>query len=193
MKEQYKYVKNLIDKDLRNYLTSFSLSEPIFTPDVVVPQSHSTHSKDYIIYKHLLHFLKPRIEKETSLSLKPIYCYSRLYLEGAKLVKHKDRPSCETSVSLTLNFSYVDKKYKWPLCIENLPIVIKIGDGVIYKGCEVQHWRPIFTQPKPSWHHQVFLHYVNKNGPYEHLKEELTTEIANENKNYLDSLIDTNL
>jgi len=192
MKEQYIYAKNLIDKDLVNYLTSFSLqnAEPVvsrvgavsmpqdektkaFKGDPQVPQCYAAHSKDSIIYQHLIHFLKPRIEEETGLSLKPIFCYNRIYIAGATLEKHKDRPPCEISVSLALNFSYVDKNYKWPLCIEDTPIIINTGDGVIYKGSKVNHWRPVFTQPKPSWHHQAFLHYVNKNGLYKDLKEEI--------------------
>ena len=37
------------------------------------------------------------------------------------------------------------------------------GDAAIYLGCEVEHWREEF---KGDWHSQVFLHYVDKNGPY---------------------------
>ena len=56
--------------------------------------------------------------------------------------------------------------------MEDIPVVIEKGDGVIYKGCEVKHWRPYFTQPEMCWHHQLFLHYVNLNGPFKDLKEE---------------------
>ena len=36
------------------------------------------------------------------------------------------------------------------------------GDGVVYKGCDIEHWRNEF---EGDWHAQTFLHYVNKNGP----------------------------
>ena len=55
----------------------------------------------------------------------------------------------------------------------NIPIVINSGDGVIYKGCEIEHWRPVFNQPKEYWHHQLFIHYVDVNGPYSDTKEEI--------------------
>ena len=34
-------------------------------------------------------------------------------------------------------------------------------------------------QPDGSWHHQVFLHYVDLNGPYKDFKEELGNERNN--------------
>ena len=54
----------------------------------------------------------------------------------------------------------------------DIPIVIESGDGVIYKGCEIPHWRPVFNQPKEYWHHQLFIHYVDLNGPYKNVLEE---------------------
>ena len=63
--------------------------------------------------------------------------------------------------------------------MNDLPIIIEKGDGVIYKGCDIEHWRPIFVQPDGSWHHQVFLHYVDLNGPYKDFKEELGKERNN--------------
>ena len=45
-------------------------------------------------------------------------------------------------------------------------IPMEPGDGVIYRGCEVEHWREAFNAPEGAWQTQVFLHYVDKNGPY---------------------------
>tara|TARA_Y100000114_G_C11710476_1_gene303191 strand:- start:767 stop:1126 length:360 start_codon:yes stop_codon:yes gene_type:complete len=113
------------------------------------------------------------MEIETNLKLKPIYSYNRIYFGGSELQKHKDRAQCEISASICLNYSYEDENYRWPLCMGDMPIVIKPGDGVIYKGPKIDHWRPIFTQPQTSWHHQLFVHYVDKNGPYANLEQEL--------------------
>jgi hypothetical protein len=176
MKQQYKYIKNLLSNDLVEFLSSRSLnvvSKGSNRPDAYVPLSQSFHSSESEIYYHITHFLLPKIEKETDLKLKPIYSFNRIYFSGANLKKHKDRPQCEISVSITLKYFYEDKNYKWPLCLGDKPIAIEKGDGVIYKGCEVEHWRPYFTQPKTCWHHQLFIHYVNLNGPYKDLKEEV--------------------
>ena len=169
--KKYKHVKNMLSLDMVEFLTSFSLKN-FSQGDAQVPLSSANHSKDSEIYSHLIHYLLPIMEKETNLKLKPIYSYNRIYLGGAELEKHTDRKACEISASITLKYFYQDPNYKWPLCMGDTPIVIKSGDGVIYKGCEIEHWRPVFSQPKEYWHHQLFIHYVDLNGPYKDLKEE---------------------
>jgi hypothetical protein len=41
-----------------------------------------------------------------------------------------------------------------------------IGDLVVYKGLEVEHWRDKFVCGENSWQTQVFLHYVDADGEY---------------------------
>ena len=53
------------------------------------------------------------------------------------------------------------------------PINIKKGDGVIYKGREITHSRKKLKEKNPSWQHQIFLHYVDLNGPFANLEEEI--------------------
>ena len=175
-KNKYKYVKNLISSELVHFLSSWSLKNFKIKPDSQAPMSFCVHSKESEIYTHILHFLKPLIEKETNLNLKPIYSYNRIYLGGSDLKKHIDRDACEISVSISLESFYENKEYKWPLCMKDIPIVIESGDGVIYKGREIEHWRPTFTQPKECWHHQLFLHYVDLNGDFSNIEEELYYE-----------------
>ena len=43
----------------------------------------------------------------------------------------------------------------------NIVCTSKPGDGLVYKGCDVLHWREEF---EGDFQAQVFLHYVNKNG-----------------------------
>ena len=162
--------------DLVEYISTWHLKnygKTTIEPNDEVPLAFSIHSRDSEIYRHLLHHLLPIMEKETNLKLKPIYSYSRIYIGGAELKKHTDRKACEISASITLRYFYHDKTYQWPLCMENIPINIKSGDGVIYKGAEIAHWRPVFQQSKECWHHQVFVHYVDLNGPYSDEKEEV--------------------
>tara|TARA_R100001594_G_scaffold108240_1_gene142891 strand:- start:985 stop:1512 length:528 start_codon:yes stop_codon:yes gene_type:complete len=170
-KNKYKYIKNILSLDMVEFLSSWSLKNQR-KGDEQAPLSFSLHSSDSEIYSHLLHHLQPLMEKETGLSLKPIYSYNRVYLGGSELKRHVDRNACEISASISLKHYYHDKKYKWPLCMGNMPLVIHPGDGVIYKGCEIEHWRPIFTQPKECWHHQLFIHYVDINGPNAYVKKE---------------------
>jgi|TARA_R110002020_G_scaffold202406_1_gene405544 hypothetical protein len=168
---KYKYVKNILSPDMVEFLSSWSLKN-FNIGDVDVPLSSAYHSKNSEIFSHITHYLLPIMEKETNLKLRPIYSYNRVYMGGAELKKHTDRPQCEISASITLKYFYKDKNYKWPLCMGDTPVVIKSGDGVIYKGCEIPHWRPFFNQPTEYWHHQLFIHYVDLNGPYKEIEEE---------------------
>jgi len=170
--KKYKYVKNILSSNMVDFLTSFSLKKNSRVDDEV-PLAFGLHSADSEIYYHTLQYLLPIMEKETNLKLKPIYSFNRIYFGGAELVRHKDRDECEISASITLQYSYEDKSYKWPLCMGDIPIVIETGDGVIYKGREIEHWRPVFTQFNKSWHHQLFVHYVDLNGSFKDLKEEV--------------------
>lgn len=163
MDEDYKLVRDIISLDLASFLASRLLSRrDELEGDCQVARSQSVHSKAAPVFKHLLHYLRPRIESEIQTEIESTYAYARIYLPGAVLPRHVDRAECEISCTITLKTSYFDKRYRWPLYINEKPVVIPEGTGVIYKGCEVLHARPVFRQPPPSYHVQVFLHYVRK-------------------------------
>lgn len=109
----------------------------------------------------------PLMEKETGLKLFPTYSWLRVYTYGGFLQKHKDRPSCEISVSVMFGS---DGKVEWPLCVDGTPVVMKPGDAVIYLGCELEHYR---TTYKGDYHAQAFIHYVDANGPNADYKGDL--------------------
>ncbi len=111
----------------------------------------------------------------TSKELIPTYSYHRLYTTGTDLKRHKDRPSCEisTTVCLGYNNTNVDASvypdWDWPIFVKEkdgkeIPVHMKPGDMLIYRGCELEHWR------EPLWgrnHAQLFLHYNEKGGKYD--------------------------
>ena len=55
-----------------------------------------------LIMDGLLNTLLPEVEEASGLKLFPTYSYFRVYKRGDTLARHKDRPSCEISVSLCL-------------------------------------------------------------------------------------------
>ena len=79
-------------------------------------------------------------------------------------------PEATEDISTTLNLGGDN----WPIYLEpsgeegkeGQKISLTQGDMLIYKGCEVEHWREAFNAPEGAWQTQVFLHYVDKNGPY---------------------------
>jgi hypothetical protein len=81
-----------------------------------------------------------------------------MYTKFADLKKHKDRPSCEISVTVMIDSDGTN----WPIFIDGTKIDLEPGDAAIYLGCEVEHWRETFDG---DWHAQAFLHYVDQDGP----------------------------
>ena len=112
----------------------------------------------------LLEYLRPKMEAATERQLHPTYSCFRVYKHGDSLAPHTDRPACEFSVTMTLGY---ESDKQWPIYVGNKlfnkGLVMNPGDAVIYKGCELQHWRKRF---EGKHHAQVFLHYVDANGPY---------------------------
>lgn len=105
-----------------------------------------------------------QVEQAVNLKLYPTYSYSRIYMKGDDLSPHVDRPSCE--VSVTVNIATVGKP--WPIWMkapgqEPIKVELMPGDAVIYKGCEVVHWRDKMIDSEVNV--QFMLHYVDQNGP----------------------------
>jgi len=107
----------------------------------------------------------PLMEKICNLELFATYAFWRMYSKFSVLKKHKDRESCEISVTVMIG----SDRTSWPIFIENNSIELNPGDAVVYLGCEVEHWREEF---QGDWHAQCFLHYVDKNGPFKHLSKD---------------------
>ena len=130
-------------------------------------------------YKELHFLLKKKVEKVLEMDLHPTYYFDRFYFTGQELKRHSDRPACEVSVTLQVS---TNRKDPWSIWFEKPDgtesfVNMKNGDAVIYKGCEREHWREplqsrynklqrIFKKKDNTYHHQIFLHYVNANGPY---------------------------
>ena len=123
-------------------------------------QNHNMDSHfyaDYLMESLMLNKVG-LMEKTTGLELLPTYSFWRMYTKFADLFAHRDRPSCEYSVTVCIGSCGT----KWPIYMDKKPIDLKPGQAVVYKGCEITHSRKEF---QGDWQAQVFLHYVNKNGP----------------------------
>lgn len=176
----YCVIEDAISPDLRDFITQYSLFDEMQnfkSGDQQVPNSHHKYA-DPCMETVLLN-LQNLIELNTGYSLYPTYSYYRVYRPGDDLKPHKDRPSCEISATLCFNYSYVDTEYKWPIIMDGRNIVQSPGDMVIYKGCDLEHWRNEFDiLDKDSWHVQGFFHYVDVNGPYADYKFDKRSSIG---------------
>ena len=188
-KQNYKIIKNVIDKKLAfflyNYLnikrnvTNILFNEKYISPfenmhgifnDPQVPGSYAIYGD--VAMDTLLAGIQPLMEEHTNLKLYPTYSYARVYSKGNILKKHKDRFSCEISTTMNLGGDV------WPIYIEpdekkgsfkngkyvpskskGIKVILNPGDMLIYKGNILEHWRNKFNGNNCV---QVFLHYNKK-------------------------------
>jgi len=171
----YKIIKQAISKELAEFVYSYFLTKrkvarrffddryisPFTTEfgvwnDEQIPETYS-HYAD-VAMETLLEKLKPLMEKESGLKLNETYSYARIYKKGDELKRHKDRYSCEVSTTLNLGGD------EWPIYLEpsgeegkeGTKVILNQGDMLVYKGCDVEHWRESFEGENCG---QVFLHY----------------------------------
>lgn len=131
--------------------------------DEQCPLSDSVYGDE--IFDDLLQKFTGPIGNHIGKTLIPTYTYARIYRRGEILKKHKDRPACEISATLTLGF---EAKKLWNIFFDEekeICVDLQVGEMAVYKGCEILHWRQQF---KGEWHVQVFFHYVDADGPYTH-------------------------
>jgi hypothetical protein len=124
----------------------------------------------------LLMDLLPLAQQVSRVKLYPTFSYFRVYHRDDILERHKDRPACE--ISLTLCFGYQAER-PWPILIEGPDGIASIelapGDGLFYRGIECAHWREALDGEHTA---QVFLNYVDQNGPYAEWKYDKRPALA---------------
>tara|TARA_R100001443_G_scaffold117014_1_gene139540 strand:+ start:1268 stop:1837 length:570 start_codon:yes stop_codon:yes gene_type:complete len=166
----YEIVRGFISEELANFLWGYfelnaynKIERIIKDTDTQVERADSVYGDP--AFDHLGAIYISKVEKITGKILLPTYTYGRLYKVGSKLEKHKDRPACEHSVSVCLGEDIVEP---WPLMFKDFQgevggAYLKPGDAVVYKGTDLEHWREPFKGKRQG---QLFLHYVDKDGPY---------------------------
>ena len=96
--------------------------------------------------------------------VKPSYVYVSAYQSGAELPKHTDRAQCEYSLTLCIDHSPPEQEGSWPLFLETrhrtAAILQRVGDGLVYKGRELAHFREAL--PKGSSSVFLLFHFVPK-------------------------------
>lgn len=147
-----------------------------------VPTSFSRYK--YPSYHQVHKLVGKAIENILQIDLFPTYYYERCYWKNSVLVRHTDRPACEISISIQVS----SNTKPWPIFFkkpngEESSVTMNDGDGVIYKGIEIEHWRNRLDSKynrfqryikklrkieDDTYHHQVFFHYVKAQGNYVH-------------------------
>jgi hypothetical protein len=175
-KELAEFLKDylILKSQVHNYYKEKRIISPLNilfgeTEDVQVPGSYCCYGDTAM--DNLLVKLKSKVEKCVGKKLIETYSYSRVYVKGAELKRHKDRFSCELSTTLNLGGD------PWPIYVDETPdnldkhiqnnpyfspfnkgtkINLSPGDMMVYEGCNVEHWREKFKGKQCV---QTFLHY----------------------------------
>ena len=128
------------------------------------------------------------IEDQLGIGLVPTYYFSREYYTDAVLYAHRDRPSCEISATIAIDYS-TPKDEPWAIWVKKdknfsknklsafevsqslssaeradqncKEILLYPGDMMVYQGCNVIHWRDPF---EGDFSRHIFIHFVHKDG-----------------------------
>jgi hypothetical protein len=173
----YVYVPNLVSKELTTFIYNYLVLK------ACTNQSFSNNQDDeqekYLRYCYgdvvtecLSSFVVEKLSQITSKKLCPTYTYTRLYTKGEILKPHSDRPSCEYSVTVNFggdpwpiyfgDFNNEDKNLDDGYSLKK-EITIQPGDGVVYMGEKLVHWRNKFSGDHCA---QAFLHFIDEEGPH---------------------------
>ena len=166
---KFKIVRGMLSGELLNFLGMYAYNIatlPNEWKDDQVPNTPAFH--DDLAMKNLMCYLSADMEEYVGMDLIPTYSYLRVYKHGDVLHRHTDKNSCEFSVTLTLRRELNEDI--WPIYLDPFhengdltyggrKIELDVGDGLIYKGVEIPHWRDKFEGSKLA---QVFLHYVRR-------------------------------
>jgi len=142
----------------------------------------------------LQHWLRNALEDVFDLKLVETYAFTRKYDRGAYLNAHVDRPSCEISTTICLDYKSDDNS-PWNIWVKHGTSVIEhpdinviqsltqeknhrerkkngaacisleVGDVLLYQGPNAIHWRDRFLG---DYSYHMFLHYIN---PYGNINE----------------------
>lgn len=162
----YLHLKDILSKDLCHHLTHI-LSRAADVgygtrpeTDLQVPTAKAILEHE-IVFETVLEKVWPDIEDVLGEEVLPTYAFARLYSNGDVLEKHIDRPACEISMTIQLGRSH---HYAWPIYMGGTRIDMAEGDGVLYLGDKIEHWRNVCDGPQGYYSGQTFLHYVRKQG-----------------------------
>ena len=162
---RYLFLKGLLPPALLQYLKAYYailLANEQFGRDAQCPSSLSLGGDPAL--DAVLEWLRPELEKLLGLKLAPTYSYTRVYAKGEELFRHLDRDACEISVTASIRVpkgagpSIMHLK---PSGASEVKIEMLEGDGCVYAGTEVEHWRDKF---RVRGYTQLFLHFITRRG-----------------------------
>jgi hypothetical protein len=111
--------------------------------------------------------LNERVSQLAGRRTKPSYSFVSLYLSGGDLFWHTDRPPCEYTITLLLDYAPLDadRRSPWALKLSGRDGTIhslhqRIGEALIFKGRELRHGREMLPEGHRSA--SLLFHFVDE-------------------------------
>lgn len=202
MKERYVVLRNFIPKDIINMcLDTWKTTEgnpdwedaimyrevndiTHLTPEHQKNKSKGGYCTPWGVALH--RWIHDALDNKIDLDLGETYSYTRRYERGAYLTSHTDRPSCEVSATLCLDYQSDDGS-PWKIWLQNdqdyidfhnnkqlveqtqgIPprrrekakcVSLEVGDLLLYQGPNIPHWRDTFVG---DYSYHIFVHFYNR-------------------------------
>jgi hypothetical protein len=116
------------------------------------------------VFEQSLRWIQPRFEDAFGLNAIPANSYGRIYYNTGKLEEHVDRDPLDYTLSITL---HNDTGVDWTIGVEDKLkqkhlVDVKIGDGVLFLGNKLKHWRPVLNCAENTCYANLYMHWTNK-------------------------------
>ena len=144
-------------------------------------------------------FIHNKLKDYIDMDLRETYSYTRKYTRGAYLGTHTDRPSCEVSATLCLDYKTDDNK-PWKIWVKNdknyanisadivkqesqdlnhrhrkenncKAISLEPGDILLYQGPNIPHWRDYLLG---DYSYHLFIHFFKATSRMSEIEEYIT-------------------
>jgi hypothetical protein len=166
-RDRYLLVRGLLPPVLVEYLKvyySVLIGNDFFAADEQCPRSLSLGGDPAL--DAVLEWVRPEVSRLVGFELAPTYSYTRRYEREERLDRHVDRAACE--ISVTVSIEIPKRAAPSEICLQppDQParkVGMLEGDGCIYAGTEVEHWRERF---RVGGYIQLFLHFIAKRGSH---------------------------
>ena len=164
-KRRYVLVKGILPPAILEYLKSYYrilIANNRFSNDSACPSSLSLGGDAAL--DAVLEWVKPEVSRLVGFDVVPTFSYTRQYAKGEVLARHTDRAACEVSVTVSIRIPKGAGPSVVHLKAPNLKqtkVEMFEGDGCVYAGTEVEHWRERF---RVGGYIQLFLHFIAKGG-----------------------------
>jgi len=163
--QRYLPVRGILPPTILDFLNVYyavQLANNRFSSDTQCPSSLALGGDPAL--DAVLEWIRPAVARFTGLELTSTYSYTRVYAAGEVLKRHKDRAACEISMTVSIRIPADQGPsviYLKPPDAEPAKVEMLEGDGCIYAGTEVEHWREPFAC---DGYIQLFLHFIETNG-----------------------------